>query len=56
MKKYVVTIRADGKPVDEFVAAKTVAVRIIAEQMELVQSDSVLEITVSEHDNMSEEE
>ena len=55
MKKYVLTIRADGKPVDEFVAAKTVAVRIIAEQMDLIQGDGVLEVTVSEHDNMFEE-
>ena len=49
MKRFEVTIRAGGKPVDDFVAAKTVATRIIAEHMDLVKEDGVLEITISEH-------
>lgn len=52
MKKYEVTIRADGKPVDDFVAAKTVAIRIIAEHMDLVEEGAVLEIKVSKHDGL----
>ena len=52
MEKYEVTIRADGKPVDNFVAAKTVATRIIAEHMDLVKEGAVLEIKVSKHDGL----
>ena len=56
MKKFEVTIRHGDKPVDDFVAAKTVAVRIIAEHMDLIKDAGVLKITVSEHDNVFEEE
>lgn len=50
-KRFEVTIRAGGKPIDDFIAAKTVAARVIAEHMDLIKDDGVLEITVSRNDN-----
>ena len=55
MKRFEVTIRAGGKPIDDFVAAKTVAARVIAEHMDLIKDDDVLEITVSAHDDPFED-
>jgi len=52
MKRFEVTIKAGGKPIDDFVAAKTVAARVIAEHMDLIKDDGVLEIKVSKHDGL----
>ena len=55
MKRFEVTIRHGGKPIDDFVAAKTVATRIIAEHMDLIKDAGVLEITVNTHDDPFED-
>ena len=50
MKQFEVTIRARGKIVDDFIAAKTVAVQIITEHIDLIKDGDVLEIEVNKHD------